>query len=182
MTKDQSDKKDEKKYSKKKINSDVFYIEEYHALRDEILKRMDIRQQLFTFTLVITGTFLSLGLSVESGYKILLVYPLIAMFVAGTWMQSDFRIYQIGQYIKHNIENHFLPEGKGWEHAHDEVKTILLLNSARGVIIGSQVIVTLLALLITQLQLDTLDIILLGVDGVALLITAFILRLREKDS
>ena len=75
-----------------------------------------------------------------------------------------------------------MPEGKGWEHAHDEIKIILLLNSARGVIIGSQGIVTLIALLVSQLQLDTFDIILLSVDGIALVITAFNLRLREKES
>jgi hypothetical protein len=180
--KEKDKNKPDKKGNPKEKDTDAFYMEEYHILRAEILKRMEIRHQLFTFTLVLAGTFLSVGLGIPAGYKILLIYPLIAMFVAGSWMQSDFRIYQIGQYIKNNIEKRFLPAGKGWEHAHEGIKTILLLNSARGVIISSQVMMILLALLVTRLKLDTLDMVLLVVDGVVMLLTFIILRWREKSS
>ncbi len=170
--------KPEKKEKKIKKEHQAFYLQEYSALRGEILKRMDIRHQLFTFTMVATGTILSVGLAAESTYKILFAYPLVALFVAGSWMNSDYRIYQIGQYIMKNIEERLLPPDEGWEHAHKALQTFSLVNSIRGIIFGTQFLVILVALLILDFKPDLVDSILLGIDALAVIFTIFTMRIR----
>lgn len=159
----------------------TFYLQEYDALRNEILKRMEIRQQLFTFTLVIAGSFLSVGLATNLNYKLLFAYPLISLFIAGSWMQSDFRIYQLGQYIKNQVETKFLPTGGGWEHAHTSLPTFNLVGSIRGVVLSTQLLLVFIALLLIDFQPDTIDRILLGLDLLAFILTIFTLRLRGEQ-
>lgn len=158
----------------------TFYLQEYDALRDEILKRMEIRQQLFTFSLVIAGSFLTVGLATDLNYKLLFAYPLISLFIAGSWMQSDFRIYQLGQYIKSQIETEFLPEGKGWEHAHTGLQTFNLVGSVRGIVLSTQILLVFIALLLIDFQPDTIDLVLLGLDLAAFILTILTLRLRGE--
>jgi hypothetical protein len=42
-----------------------------------------------------------------------MLYPLLALFIAAAWTHNDFRVGQIGQHIKENIEQQ-LP-GMSWE-------------------------------------------------------------------
>ena len=167
----------EKNFSKK---AQSIYLHEYDSLRDEILRRMELRQQLFTFTLVTAGTFLSIGLATDLSYKLMFAYPFISLFIAGSWMQSDFRIYQLGQYIKHEIEEKYLPPGAGWEHAHTYIKTFNLVVTVRGVILSTQLLLVFIALLLVNFQPDTIDMVLLGLDLLAFLLTIFTLRLRGE--
>jgi hypothetical protein len=156
----------------------TFYLAEYNALRAEILKRMGIRHQLFTFTLVVAGTFLSIGLATNLSYKMLFAYPLVTLFISGSWMQSDFRIYQLGQYIKNQIETRFLPPKKGWEHMHESVETINLVGSIRGIILSTQLLLVFIGLLLVNFQPDTIDLILLALDLIAFILTVLTLRRR----
>ena len=55
---------------------------EYKALRDEILKRVEFRYQLLNITLISAGTLLGAGLNANSA-PVLLVYPILAAFLAG---------------------------------------------------------------------------------------------------
>jgi hypothetical protein len=83
---------------------------EYTALSNEILKRIELRQQIVSMTLLFFGTFLGLALTSENK-SLLLVYPPIAMFLAVGWSQNDFRIREIGSYIKEFVEK---PIGMKW--------------------------------------------------------------------
>jgi hypothetical protein len=74
---------------------------QYIALRSEILKRIEMRQQILAVTLTLAGIFLGLGLQNES---VALIYPLIAAFLALGWAQNDFRIRDTANYIRENLE------------------------------------------------------------------------------
>jgi hypothetical protein len=89
------------------------YVEQYSSLRSEIEKRLDIRQAILTFTLVLAGTFLSVAAQPGIAAATAFYYPLVALFLAAAWTHNDAKIGQISQYIKLEVEQHmpFL----GWE-------------------------------------------------------------------
>lgn len=74
---------------------------EYNALRSEILKRIELRQQIISITLTLAGIFLSFGLTTDT---VALIYPPLAAFLALGWAQNDFRIRDLAVYIRENLE------------------------------------------------------------------------------
>lgn len=100
-----------KPYDSPQLHSE--FLAEYQSLREEILKRIEIRQQVLTFTLVVAGAILSYGTAKPDDGVILLLYPLLALFLAIAWMQSDVRAGEIGNYIKEQIETKL--DGIRWE-------------------------------------------------------------------
>ena len=83
---------------------------EYSAIREEIITRIKLRQQLIAITLALAGAFLAAGLTNSA---IALVYPPISLFLAFSWAQNDWRIRDAAYYIRKNIEES-LP-ANGWE-------------------------------------------------------------------
>ena len=83
---------------------------EYNSLRSEILKRIELRQQLVSITLTLAGIFLSVGLTTD---LVVLIYPPLAMFLALGWTQNDFRIRGMATYIREQMET--APIGLGYE-------------------------------------------------------------------
>jgi hypothetical protein len=75
---------------------------EYKSLRNEILKRIELRQQLIAISLTLAGIFLSVGLTTN---LVVLIYPPLAAFLALGWAQNDFRIRDIANYIRENLES-----------------------------------------------------------------------------
>ncbi|UCC76608.1 MAG: hypothetical protein JSW37_14055, partial [Anaerolineales bacterium] len=89
---------------------------EYQALRGEIVKRIELRQQVLSFTLLGAGGLLSLGLQsdeVRVTLAILLMYTVLALFLALVWMQSDLRVHDMAEYIRTRIEP--AHDGLCWE-------------------------------------------------------------------
>ena len=70
---------------------------EYNSLRGEILKRIELRQQIISITLTLAGIFLSFGLSTDT---VALIYPPLAAFLSIAWAQNDFRIRDLATYIR----------------------------------------------------------------------------------
>lgn len=85
-------------------NSNI--LAEYQTLRDDILKRIDFRYRLINLLLVVAGTFFTLGLGLEPGISasVLLIYPILALFLAAGWAHNGVVMVRIGQYIKDHIE------------------------------------------------------------------------------
>ncbi len=83
---------------------------EYNSLRGEILKRIELRQQIISITLTLAGIFLSFGLSTDT---VALIYPPLAAFLSIAWAQNDFRIRDLATYIRENLET--APIGLGYE-------------------------------------------------------------------
>ncbi|MCI0692198.1 hypothetical protein L0337_09370 [candidate division KSB1 bacterium] len=155
-----------------------FLLAEYSALRDEILKRIEIGHQLGALVLVAVGTFLPIG--IQGSVTILLAYPLLAMFIATAWSHNDIRIQQIATYIK-DIEKKLLPDKGGWEHFFREKikleKEALALLASRGIFIGTQALAVIVSLLKKNLQTE--DFVFLALDGLAMIFTLYLLRRYE---
>ena len=93
----------------------LLLIQQYTALRSEIEKRIDIRQQILALTLLVAGTFLTVGAQPNVPAVVLLFYPIIAMFLGVIWEHNDLRVGQINFYIRTEVEKHLGSLGPGWE-------------------------------------------------------------------
>lgn len=74
---------------------------EYQSLRDEIVKRIELRQQFASITLAIAGVFLGIGVTTDT---VALVYPFLVVFLAVGWAHNDWRIAEVAAYIRERIE------------------------------------------------------------------------------
>ena len=59
------------------------------------------------------------------------------------------------------------------------MRTFSLVNSVRGVILSTQVLLVLIALLLVNFQPDNIDMVLIGLELLAFALTIFTLRLRS---
>ena len=158
-------------------DSSGFHLAEYGALRAEILKRTDIQHQLLSLSLIALGTFVTIGF--ESSATLLLVYPILAMFLAASWSHHDIRIAQLGDFIRSHHEANFFGEQGGWEHFHPASAVGKTVGSriglaSRGILIGSQILAVALGLLKTTFL--THDLVVIGLDAVLIPYTIFLLR------
>jgi hypothetical protein len=159
---------------------------EYTALRNEILKRIEMRQQLISMTLAIAGVFLGVG--VTTGV-VPLIYPPLAAFLALGWVQNDLRIAQIGRYIRERLEP-TVPD-LAWEtysqerREHDPWRWRFTVVSHIGVFVVTQ----LMAIGIgwARFTATPLEWSLLGLDIAAVVVVLLIMTLtrrvpRRRDS
>jgi hypothetical protein len=165
--------------------SSEFLLGEYQALRAEILKRSEFQHQLATLALVATGTFLSVASRTAS-----MAYPILAMFLAAQWGQHDLRIRQIGLYVMNRVERPFLGDARGWEGVQRGSARVLpgirsvSRFSARGVFVGSQLLV--LGVSLPGQALRTEHVVLLALDVPAVILALLGLRrhplVQEDDA
>src|SRR2546421_10550094 len=92
----------------------LLLVEQYISLRNEIEKRIEIRQQILALNLLVAGTFLTVGVQPNVPEVVLLFYPIIAMFLAALWEHNDLR-GQLNFYIRTEVEKHLGRFGPGWE-------------------------------------------------------------------
>jgi 8-oxo-dGTP diphosphatase len=165
---------------------------EYGSLREEILKRMEIRTQLLTFTLIVSGAILSYGASENASVLVLLIYPILAYFLALAWTHSDLRAGEIGDYIKDYIETKTV--GIGWqthlqESMQKQKKTIYKKAtsfSAAGIFLVTEIASLFLALPKIDLTFNNfiqsaqVGLFLLA-DAIAIILTIVALRQRRKN-
>lgn len=100
-------------FSRKLLESEA----EYAALRDEILKRIELQYQLLNLALIVAGTFLTISLSggaltgaAGSGGPrlLLLLCTPLEMFLALGWADHNVQIAKAGVYIRTHYD-------EGWE-------------------------------------------------------------------
>src|SRR5215510_11261505 len=84
---------------------------EYATLREEVLKRLEGRQQTLSIALTLAGAFLGLGWN--AGSVVMLLYPLIALLLAVSWAQNEVFIKQLNAYIRDHLEGG--DTGRGWQ-------------------------------------------------------------------
>jgi hypothetical protein len=89
----------------------LLLVEQYVSLRNEI----EIRQQILALTLLVAGTFLTVGVQPNVPEVVLLFYPIIAMFLGAIWEHNDLRVGQLNFYIRTEVEKHLDGVGPGWE-------------------------------------------------------------------
>lgn len=80
---------------------------EFRELRNEILKRIELRQQVLVITITIAGVIFGLALKDNvTGYnnQIALIYPPISLLMAMIWIIDDYNIQKASLYIRYRIE------------------------------------------------------------------------------
>lgn len=157
-----------------------FLLVQYEALREEILKRMEVQNQIISLMFIASGTLISVGLQFNS-VPVMLATPILAMFLATFWANHDVRIRQIGLYIKTYIEEKFLDVNKGWEGVggtggKKHLARQLAVFASQGIFIGTQILSLFMALLITSFATE--DVILMILDVFIIVITLLLLRRR----
>ncbi|HXQ37963.1 MAG TPA: hypothetical protein VN843_28405 [Anaerolineales bacterium] len=121
-------------------------LEEYKSLRDETLKRVEFRYQIFNLTLIVAGSLWTIGTAKPDLYSVLLLYPILSFFFSAAFVYNSILLVQIGAYIREKIE----PSGVvqlGWAtYLKDKYKGIepFEIVSTYGLFLGTQ-IVSLLA-------------------------------------
>jgi len=107
------------------------------------------------------------------------MYPILGLFLALIWAQSDVRIGEIAEYIESKFERRF--EGLKWEtHIHQKYKHRsfrLVEASAAGLFVVTQLMAVAFA--IPRMAFSAEEIILLMIDGVIMILTGVLLRRRS---
>ena len=158
---------------------------EYSALRNEILKRIEIRNYLLTFSLIVAGTILAFGSKDDVTVFVLLLYPILAFFIALAWMQADMQIGYIGFYIKKHIEPKL--DGVKWETFYSRKRREVrkgffarpLETSAAGVFITTEILAVLLSIKKLTFSTLTFENILLLFDILCIIWTIRIIKRRS---
>ena len=147
---------------------------EYNSLRGEILKRIELRQQIISITLTLAGIFLSFGLSTDT---VALIYPPLAAFLSIAWAQNDFRIRDLATYIRENLET--APIGLGYETYVQRIRSNnkklgawrFVVISHTGIFIFTQLMAVGIELLKSMpIVLTPLEWVLLVIDFVSILV------------
>ncbi len=166
-------------------------VAEYCALREEIVKRIELQHKLAQLTIVFFGTLV--GIALERGAPMLLFsYPLVSVCIAMLWGQNDVRVRQIGTYIRdvleHRAGNLVSPRGTtstvapwGWEHYRSTITVhwpgSLALRGTQAALLGSQALALFLGLQHSDYSLDLPAFTLLLLDIAAIgLTSAFLVR------
>lgn len=134
----------------------TFLLSEYNALREEIIKRMELQHQVMFLALPVFGTILGAGIQFRSP-SIILLYPIIAVFLAATWAFHNSRIRELGSYIRVRIEARVGQTHIGWESYLNEIShpriTSLNYTAIRGVFIGTSVLAIVVAIPIAKFDI-----------------------------
>ncbi len=157
-----------------------FLLAEYAALREEIVKRVELQHQLISLSILVAGTFYSVGLQPNSS-MVPLIFPFLAMFLAAAWFHNELLVIQIGGYIRYRIEPTF--QVLGWDSilptlSADRRTPLGLLDvfAARGILIGSQILAVFISLIASNLQVDNTRLVLMALDILVILMTILLLR------
>lgn len=107
---------------------------------------------------------------------VLLVYSIIALFLAVGWQQNAIVIRQLGLYIRDRIESRVA--GGGWGSYRKSMALIFQRNLTtlftRGTFVGTQLVAIIIAL--PRLTFSVLEIVMLTIDVIAVIITFWVIR------
>ncbi len=144
-----------------------FLLAEYKALKEELIKLIDIEQQVLSLAIIAAGTIFIAGVQtadMNAGALLLFGYPILATILAATWGYYNRRTWKLRQYIRHTIEQQFLPKNSGWENF--DIAARLLPGrplpgrrffASRGVFLGTEVFAIIVG--IQRAKLDVLDVL-----------------------
>ena len=155
---------------------------EYKALRDEMLSRISFRYQLLNLTLISAGTLLATGVHADVSAAVLLVYPILAAFLAAGWVHNGQTVIPLARYIRDELEMKY--GSLGWEsylHTHADHRFLyegLGLLYAGGIFLSTQLVSLILGLLKTTGT--PTDAVLIVGDVIAIIFTLVILLLNHR--
>lgn len=147
----------------KAISNDTsLLLAQYHALRAEVLQRQEMENQLATFTVIVFGTILGIGFQNKAAIPLILLYPSLALFLAVNWAHSEYRVRQIGIFIRDRIEAIVGANNIGWEHYMAAVNRRALYPLAtRGIFIMTELLAIVVGISVAPLN-STFLVLLFG--------------------
>jgi hypothetical protein len=150
---------------------------EYNALRDEIIKRLEFRFQILNLIVIVSGTFLTVGVQETVPAAVILIYPSLALFLVISWVHNSFVLKQIGKYIRDHIETRI--SGFSWETSGVIDYHFGFWNSIS--MTGMTLTTQLLAVIIASLKgnFGTIEVFLLVCSFISIGITLFLLVFRR---
>jgi hypothetical protein len=81
---------------------------QYTALRAEIVQRIQLQHNIMAVTLTFAAAFLGFAFEFDLVRPVLLLYPLLILFLAASWVHNDNRLHAIGYFVREHIERRFL--------------------------------------------------------------------------
>ena len=159
-----------------RLDMNTFLLDEYNALRNEILKRIELQHQMISLTLIVFGTILGFGLQLHSS-SIVLLYPVVSFFLAASWAHNGRSIRDIATYIREQVEARAGENNFGWEHRalpHRRLLGRLDTLSARGIFAGTSLLAILVA--VPLAKVDTINIFLFAVAIASIIGSTITLR------
>jgi 8-oxo-dGTP diphosphatase len=172
---------------------------EYETLRQEVLQRINGRNQSLNLAITATGIFVAAVAGQFFPPVALLLYPLVAVWIAVSWTQHDIRVGQIGKRIRDGIEQQL--GGVKWENWLSaqfarESRFIYRRSTeltAVGVLVGTQILTIALAILFAFIEqyaerqdnlgvsIAALYIVLIVIDIMAVSATVWLVSLRRRE-
>lgn len=158
---------------------DEFFLTQFRALRDEMVKHIELRDQSMSITLIAFGS-LAAAMAQNPSAPFLFLYPILVLFLTSAWSYHERVIRQIGKYIREQVEPMFPPveraEGETehlwWENYLYRVArtgdslTISGRRAASWVFVGTAILALLGGLFLTLSSNHTLPHQLIGfLDG-----------------
>jgi hypothetical protein len=147
-------------------------LEEYKSLRDETLKRVEFRYQIFSLTLIIAGSLLTVGTADNGPRTVLLIYPILSFFFSASFVYNSMLLVQIGAYIRDIIEESNAVN-LGWakylKTRYGAIEPFEII-STYGLFLGTQV-VALIAFFSYNLPIEGSVAILLTISLIAVVLT-----------
>lgn len=162
----------------------------YEALHAEINQRLDLRQGILTFTLLVAASLFGLGLQSWASAVTVLCYPALGLFLALVWEQHDTKIGQLAAFLCELEDSHLREFGPGWEcwrRQRYTAKRQHIELPAKGVFVASEVLAVVIGLArLAGQQLTTATLVLsavwLAVDLAAIAVTWLALKHhRERN-
>lgn len=92
-----------------------FRVAEFSALRQEIIKHIDLQHQLLALAVVVTGSLITIGLQANAGVgaAALFMTPVLTAALASALGAHEQAIGIVAEYIRTQLEAHAI--GQGWE-------------------------------------------------------------------
>jgi hypothetical protein len=156
---------------------------EYASLREEVLKRIESRQQTISVAMTLAGAFLGFGWN--AGAVVILLYPLIALLLAVGWAQNEVFIKQINAYIRDELETQVT--GLGWQRYSQQRMSELRvfgwpleIMALGGIFLLTQLMAVGLGWV--QMKFSPIEWILLALDGIAIVVLLIVLDYVRRRS
>lgn len=155
---------------------------EYTLLRNEILKRMEFKGEAIKLNLLIFSVFITIIGLPEPQPVTLLIFPIVSLFIAFRYRESDMKIAQLGKHLL-NIERKLRVDG--WEQERSrgnylsDYSVLGPLDSlhSRGVFLITQMLAIGMWFLIrSKVPISATELFFLILDSIATVFTLLALR------
>ncbi|HEV3166804.1 MAG TPA: hypothetical protein VGZ22_22445 [Isosphaeraceae bacterium] len=146
---------------------------EFGSLREEILKRLELRNQMLFATLTGAAALISVGVTTPS---VALVYPPIAALLATLWAQNEIRVREMANYIRERFESGAFPGIHFQTYLQEHGRSVSVLGtpfvilSGGGVFLVTEAIAIAVALT-SMAHADQVREVLLVLDVAAMAVT-----------